>query len=149
MQEPHPLIRVVAVLPKLQTSSCINQGIKSQQDFRVDPKPQITIIVLMIISDRAQGVSPSKLPGQGRHAHEPLVPAQVIRKDIQKKFWPCLPNRHLHCTICRTKTTNTKCRISRDHTEKIGTTNGLVEIETDHHCCVSEYSYLRERCIAV
>ena len=38
----------------------------------------------MIISDRVQGVSPSKLPGQCRHAHEPLVPAQVIRKDVQK-----------------------------------------------------------------
>ena len=65
----------------------------------------------MIISDRVQGVSPSKLPGQGRHAHEPLVPAQVIRKDVQKqKFWPCVPNRHLHCTIRRTMATKTKCR---------------------------------------
>ena len=82
---------MVAVLPELQTSSCINQEIKSQQDLSVDvdPKPQIGIIVLMIISDRVQGVSPSELSGQGGHAHEPLVPAQVIRKAAQKqKLWP-------------------------------------------------------------
>ena len=91
----------------------------------------------MIISDRAQGVSPSKLSGQGGHAHEPLVPVKMIRKAAQKqKFWPCVPNRHLHCTIRRTMTIKTKCRISRDQIEKIGTTNVLVEIESDHHCCV-------------
>ena len=39
----------------------------------------------MIILDRVQGVSPSKLPGQGRHAQEPLVPAKVIRKVVKNK----------------------------------------------------------------
>ena len=81
------------------------------KDLGVDPKPQIGIIVTMIISARVQGVSPFKLPGQGRHAHEPLVPAQLIRKDVQKKSWPCVPHRHLHCTIRRTMATKTKCRI--------------------------------------
>ena len=123
-------------------------SIKESSLNTVDPQHQIRIIVTMIISDRVQGVSPSKLPGQGRHAHEPLVPAQVIRKDVQKKSWPCVPHRHLHCTIRRTMATKTKCRIEIN-LKRLETTSGLGEIETHHHCCVSEYSYLRERCIAV